>query len=204
MRSHSVYIVRGTKLQICHALLANPGAKIEGIKEIFSHEQAIGQCSSFLGNNPGITVTVCENTAVAARRVRESGRDDAASISSPECAGLYGLKTLIESVRNEDTNYTRFICISKKLQIFPGTTKLSFLTATEHRPGALIALLSRFAMLGVNISKLESRPIPGRDFEFMFYFDLDASAYSDDLIRLLGELKESPEIFSFLGAYSEV
>jgi len=203
-RHHGVYIVRGTRLQICHALLANNGASLGGIKEIFSHEQAIGQCSAFLAANPDIKVTVCENTAVAARTVRESGRLDAASISSPECARLYDLKTLVDSVRNEDSNYTRFVVISKSLRIFPGATKLSFLTTTQHRPGALLALLSKFSLLGVNISKLESRPIPGRDFDFMFYFDLDASVYSDELVKLLGDLSAAPEFFSFLGAYTEV
>jgi len=203
MRAHNVYIVRGAKLQICHALLSKPGAEFSEIAEIYSHEQAIGQCGKFLAKHPEIKVNICENTAVAARFVATSPRRDIASISSPECARLYGLSTLFESVRDEETNYTRFICISKKLQIFPGANKTSFMTATEHRPGALESLLSKFASMGINISKLESRPIPGRDFDFMFYFDLEAGVYANGLPELLGELSQSPEPFAFLGAYSE-
>lgn len=203
MRAHKVYIVRGTRLQISHALLAKPGVALEDVREIFSHEQALGQCAAFLARHPEIKVTVCENTAVAARLVSQSDRRDIASISSPECARLYGLGTLVERVQSEETNYTRFICVSRDLEIYPGANKISFLAATEHRPGALYTLLAKFALLGVNISKLESRPIPGRDFDFMFYFDLDADPRSDALLTLLGDLSEGPELFQFLGAYPE-
>lgn len=204
LRSRDVYIVRGTKLQISHALLAKPGVKVSDIKEIYSHEQALGQCSKFLGAHPEIKITICENTAVAARIVAESGRNDAASISSPECAGLYELSVLDGNVRNDNGNYTRFICISKDMEIYPGADKMSVMLATEHRPGALYSVIAKLAALGVNLSKLESRPIPGRDFEFMFYLVLDASVYADELLALLGDMSEGTEMFRYLGAYSEV
>lgn len=203
MRTKKCHIVRGTTLQISHTLLAKPGVRFEDVRELYSHEQAIGQCSAFLAEHPEIKVNICENTAVAARLVSESDRRDIASISSPECARLYDLSTLVESVRNEASNYTRFICIAREMEIYPGSNKISFLMTTEHRPGALQSVLAKFALLSVNVSKLESRPIPGRDFDFMFYFDLDASVYSDELVALLGDLSEGPEIFAFLGAYLE-
>ena len=204
LRSRDVYIVRGTKLQISHALLANGGAKMAGIKEIVSHEQAFGQCSEFIAAHPDINITVCENTATAARIVAESGRLDLASISSPECAGLYELNILDENVRNESGNYTRFICISRNMEVYPGADKMSLMLATEHRPGALYSIIAKLASLGVNLSKLESRPIPGRDFEFMFYLVLDASVYSEEVLSLLGDMSEGSEMFRYLGAYSEV
>jgi len=204
LRSRDVYIVRGTKLQISHALLANSGAKMEGIKEIVSHEQALGQCSEFLAAHPDIKITVYENTATAARIVAESGRLDLASISSPECAGLYELSILDENVRNESGNYTRFICISRNMEVYPGADKMSLMLTTEHRPGALYSVIAKLASLGVNLSKLESRPIPGRDFEFMFYLVLDASVYSEEVLSLLGDMSEGTEMFRYLGAYSEV
>jgi Prephenate dehydratase len=204
LRSRDVYIVRGTKLQISHALLANSGAKMEGIKEIVSHEQALGQCSEFLAAHPDIKITVYENTATAARIVAESGRLDLASISSPECAGLYELNILDENVRNESGNYTRFICISRNMEVYPGADKMSLMLTTEHRPGALYSVIAKLASLGVNLSKLESRPIPGRDFEFMFYLVLDASVYSEEVLSLLGDMSEGTEMFRYLGAYSEV
>ena len=204
LRSRDVYIVRGTKLQISHALLANSGAKMEGIKEIVSHEQALGQCSEFIAAHPDIKITVYENTATAARIVAESGRLDLASISSPECAGLYELSILDENVRNESGNYTRFICISRNMEVYPGADKMSLMLTTEHRPGALYSVIAKLASLGVNLSKLESRPIPGRDFEFMFYLVLDASVYSEEVLSLLGDMSEGTEMFRYLGAYSEV
>jgi len=204
LRSRDVYIVRGTKLQISHALLANSGAKMEGIKEIVSHEQALGQCSEFIAAHPDIKITVCENTATAARIVAESGRLDLVSISSPECAGLYELSILDENVRNESGNYTRFICISRNMEVYPGADKMSLMLTTEHRPGALYSVIAKLASLGVNLSKLESRPIPGRDFEFMFYLVLDASVYSEEVLSLLGDMSEGTEMFRYLGAYSEV
>lgn len=206
MKRYRAYIVKGMKLRIHHNLLSKPGVKIEDIREIFSHSQAIGQCGRFLSEHPKIKVTPCTNTAVAAKMVADADRRDVAAISSRECAALYGLCSLNDSISDSDSNYTRFICISKELQIYPGAAKISMIVelGRSHRPGALNALLSRFALLGVNLVKLESRPIPGRDFEFKFYFDLEASIYSEDVLSLLSELEAEPDPFQFLGSYIEM
>lgn len=202
MKEHKFYIVHSLKLFIRHSLLAPEGVKIEDIKEVFSHEQAINQCSEFLASL-GVKVTVCENTAVAAKMVASSGRKDCASIGSKDGAAQYGLKALKTGVQNTDNNYTRFICISKKPEIYPGAKKTSFMMTIPHEPGSLYNILSRFAALGLNMTKLESRPIPGSNFEFMFYFDIDASVYSDNLKALFSELENDAEQFSYLGSYTE-
>jgi Prephenate dehydratase len=204
MKKYKFHIAKSIKLHINHVLLAKQGVKLSEIKEIYSHEQAIGQCSEFLKDLPNVKITVCENTAVAAKTVADSDRRDVAAISSKNCAELYGLCILSESVQNNDSNYTRFICITKDLEIFPGSSKISLMFTIPHRPGSLYGLISKFSALGVNLTKLESRPIPGKDFEFMFYFDMDASVYSDDVMSLLAELENSPEQFMFLGSYSEL
>lgn len=204
MRGYHFHIVRSLKLQINHALLVRPGTKLADVREIYSHEQALGQCSAFLENHRDIRVHVCENTALAAKAVAESGRADVAAISSAQCAELYGLTALDARVQNTDHNYTRFICISKELLIFPGASKISLMLSVSHKPGALYEMISRFAALGLNLAKLESRPVPGRDFEFLFYFDIEASVYSEDVVRLLSELSAGPETFVFLGSYGEV
>ena len=202
MNKYKFYITHSIKLFIGHALLAPEGVSIGEIKEIFSHEQAINQCSDFIASL-GVKVTVCENTAAAAKMVADSGRTDCAAIGSKDCAELYGMKVLKSGIQNTDNNYTRFICISKKLEIYPGANKTSIMMTIPHKPGSLYNIISRFAALGLNLTKLESRPIPGSNFEFMFYFDVDASVYSDNLKALLSELENDGEQFSYLGSYSE-
>lgn len=204
MMRHNFYIVRSVRVKIDHSLVAAPGVKMEDIKEIVSHPQAINQCSEFLKSMKGITVTEMENTAEAAKYVAESGRRDVAALSSHGCAQLYSLDCLKESVQNDGGNFTRFICISKDLEIYPGADKTSIMAVTAHKPGALYKLLSRFYAHNINLTKLESRPLPDKSFEFMFYFDLEKSVYSPELTALMGELDELCESFEYLGSYSEV
>lgn len=203
MNQYNFYIVRSLRLKVDHALLAKKGVQLSEIKEIFSHEQAINQCSVFLNSLPGVKVTVCENTAAAAKRVSESNRRDIAAISSKDCMELYGLSALSENIQNTGNNYTRFICIGKNLEIFPGANKTSLMVTLPHRPGSLYDVLSRFYALDINLLKLESRPKPNSDFEFVFYFDIEASVYSENFMRLMTELQESTEQFCYLGSYSE-
>ncbi|MDO4545491.1 MAG: chorismate mutase [Bacillota bacterium] len=203
MQNYNFHIARSIRLRISHNLMAKPGTKLADIKEIYSHEQAIGQCGEFLKGLKDVKVTVCENTALAAKLVAESGRSDVAAISSKECLDLYGLELLKKHIQVSDNNYTRFICISKKLEIYPGSSKISLILSLPHVPRSLYLTIAKFAALGINLTKLESRPIPGSDFEFMFYFDLEASVYSQELINLLSQLENQPETFVFLGCYTE-
>jgi len=204
MLEHNFFIVRSARLKVSHNLLVKPGVKLEDIREIYSHEQAINQCSDFLGTLKDVKITVCENTAVAAQMVSQSDRTDVAAISSRLCAEQYSLQRLKTSVQNQGSNYTRFICISKTPQIYPGADKTSLMVSLPHRPGSLYQILARFYTLGLNLIKLESRPIPGRDFEFMFYFDLETSVYSEEFIRMVDDLSTICEEFQYLGSYSEV
>ncbi len=204
MISRNFYIVRSARVKIDHTLIAMPGTKAEDIREIWSHEQAIQQCSRYLEAHREWQVNVCRNTAAAAKMIAESGRKDAAAISSAACAPLYGLEILDTDIQNNGNNHTRFICISKKPEIYPGADHTSLMLVLPNRPGALYQLLGRFNAQGINLTKLESRPMPGRDFEFMFYFDIDASVYSPAFIRLIEELDVTLEQFSYLGSYSEL
>lgn len=191
MIRHNFSIIRTFRLKIDHNLLANVGATRTDIKTIYSHEQAFSQCSEFLKTMPEATITAVENTAVAA-------------LSSRACEELYGLTCLAPCVQDAGNNRTRFICISKDLEIYPGADRTSIMMVLPHKPGALYKVLARLYVLGINVTKLESRPIPDRDFEFMFYFDLETSIYSDEFVQLMCELDELCEEFKYLGSYSEV
>ena len=204
MIQHNFYIVRTFRLKIDHNLLANPGAKLEDIKEIYSHEQAINQCSTFLHSLKGVNVVPVANTAVASEMVASSGRKDVAALSSRSCAELYNLSCLASSVQDKGNNRTRFICISRNMEIYPGSDKTSIMMVLNHRPGALYKVLARIYTLGINVTKLESRPIPDREFEFMFYFDLETSIYSEQFVQLMCELEDLCEEFKYLGSYTEV
>ena len=204
MIHHNFSIVRTFRLKIDHNLLANKGAKLEEITEIYSHEQAINQCTEFLKKFPKAKIIPVENTAVAADMVAKSGRKEVAALSSRSCEDLYGLTCLASNVQDEGNNRTRFICISKNLEIYPGADKTSIMMILNHKPGALYKVLARMYVLGINVVKLESRPIPDREFEFMFYFDLETSIYSEEFVQLMCELDELCEEFKYLGSYSEV
>ena len=204
MIRHNFSIVRSFRLKVDHNLLAKAGTKIEDIKEIYSHEQAINQCSEFLQGLSGVKIIPVENTAVAASMVASSERSDVAALSSHACEELYGLKSLADSVQDKGNNRTRFICISKNLEIYPGSDKTSIMMILNHKPGALYKVLARMYVLGINVIKLESRPIPDRDFEFMFYFDLETSIYSNEFVQLMCELEDLCEEFKYLGSYTEV
>ena len=205
MKEHKFYIVRSIRLSISHNLIVNKETKLEDIKEIFSHEQALSQCRHYLEKFADVKITACPNTAVAARMLAESGRKDVACISSRECADLYGLKILDNNIQDSNNNYTRFILIAKDLEFYSEAHKISIMTTLpQNTPGSLNKLLAKFSNLGINLTKLESRPIVGSSFEFMFYFDFDCDIRGKGVQNLLSELDNSTEQFTFLGAYSEI
>lgn len=204
MIRHNFAIVRTFRLKIDHNLLVKPGVKLSEVKEIYSHEQAINQCSDFLKTLKGVNVMAVENTALASKMVAESPRRDVAALSSRACADLYGLENIAASVQDEGNNRTRFLCITKNLEIYPGADKTTIMMVLNHKPGALYKVLARLYTLGINVTKLESRPIPDREFEFMFYLDLETSIYSEEYVQLMCELEDLCEEFKYLGSYSEV
>ena len=204
LQDHRLSIVRSTRLCIRHELLALPGVKMDDITEIYSHEQAIGQCSHFLEGLNGVRVIPCDNTAVAAKMVSERGDRHAAAISSHACAELYGLESIRDDIQDSDNNYTRFICIAKDPVIYAGANRISLVIACDNKPGALYDILSKLAALGINMTKLESCPVTGRNFEFIFFLELEASVQEPGVLAMLEELERSCAGFHFLGNYAEI
>jgi len=204
LRQKDVSIVKSKRTHIRHELLAKPGTSISDISEIHSHEQAIGQCSEFLKTlPPHVKIIGCENTATAAEMAAKSSVSGVASISSHSCGKLYGLQTISSDIQNNDNNYTRFICIQKNPTLYPGADRISLILALPHHPGSLYETLAKFSALGINLIKLESCPIISHDFEFMFFFELQANAADPAVLSMLEHLEEDCESFIFLGNYSE-
>ena len=204
LQHHNLSIVRSTRLCIRHELLTLPGVKQSEITEIYSHEQAIGQCSKFLGSLESGRVIPCDNTAMAAKLVAESGNRHAAAISSHPCTALYGLECVNDAIQDSDNNYTRFVCVAKDPVIYAGANRISLVIAFENRPGALYELLAKLAALDINMTKLESCPVAGSDFEFIFFLELDASVQDPSVLAMLEEMERSCAQFQFLGNYAEV
>lgn len=202
--AHQFSIIRSCKVKIDHNLLANPGTKQSDIREIYSHQQAINQCSSFLQQFPDVTVIPVANTAIAAELVSKSGRTDVAALSSRSCMELYHLDCIAASVQDRGAEHTRFICFSKNLEIYPGSDRTSLMLILPNRPGSLYKFLARLYALGINVAKVESRPMPDRELEMMFYFDLETSIYSEEFVQLMCELDDLCEDFRYLGSYREI
>ena len=204
MKEHKFYIVKSLRLPVSHNLVVNKETEIKDIKEIFSHEQAINQCRKYLAKFPLAKITAVPNTATASKMVKESGRNDVAALCSRECADIYGLKLLDTNVQDTNNNYTRFILITKEMEFYQNANKISIMTTLpQNSAGSLNKLLSKFSNLGLNLTKLESRPIVNSSFEFMFYFDFECDIKEKGVINLLASLDNSTEQFTFLGAYSE-
>ena len=204
MASHDFSIVRSCRLRIEHNLLVPPGTRKQDIRIVYSHEQAIRQCRGYLSSMPDCRVHICENTAMAAEKVASLGTHDVAAIASRDCASLYGLEIAERNIQDQSGNYTRFACIAKDLAIYPGADRSSLMLVTANEPGALFKVLARFYALDINLIKLESRPIPERDFEFKFYFDIECPAASQQFEQLMGSLEDVCEECRYLGSYSEV
>ena len=204
LQEHDLSVVRSTRLCIRHELLALPGVNMEDITEIYSHEQAIGQCSRFLGGLKGVKVIPCGNTAMAAKMVAESGSRHAAAISSHPCAALYGLECVNGSIQDSDNNYTRFICVTRDPVIYAGANRISLIIAFENRPGALYEILAKLAALDINMTKLESCPVTGSDFEYIFFLDLEGSVKDPGVMAMLEEMERGCARFQLLGNYAEV
>ena len=198
-------IVRSVKKNIQHELLAKRGTRISEIKEIYSHEQAIGQCSKFIKSlGEDVVVREVVNTAVAAQMVADSDRTDVACIASHDAGSLYGLTNLRSTIMDSANNYTRFIVIQKDPAIYPGANRISMILATEHRPGALYDILAQLSSNSINLIKLESSPMVGHDFEFFFYVDMEANIYEPGVLETLAYLERTCASFKYLGNYSVI
>lgn len=203
MRKHNFHIVRSARVRVDHALAGVSGATLKDIKTVISHPQALSQCAEYI-KKLGVNTIVAENTALAAKQVAEQGDKSVAALCSPDCASIYGLDMIEKGVQDSPNNYTRFICIAKDLKVYKGADRISVMTSLSHEPGSLNRILSRFSALGLNLTKIESRPIANADFEFMFYFDFEGDIRDKAVENAIAELENGSDKFVFLGSYKEI
>ncbi len=196
-------IVGGVDVKISHCLAASPGTRFAQIRTVYSHPQGIRQCSEYLEKNH-LPTQIYSNTAAAAEMVAGS-REPLAAICSREAAERCGLSILAEDIQNSGDNCTRFIVIARELRIPPDADKIGLCFSLPHITGSLYSTLARFAVRGLNLTKIESRPIPGRNFEYFFYLDFTGNVLqSPEVLDLVCALSEELPDFSFLGNYKEL
>lgn len=196
------YIVGALDMPIDYCLASLRRSELEDIEQVWSHPQALSQCAGYAEAH-GFTPVPCTNTAVAARDTAREKRLNVAAICPYKAAEEYGLKILDDHLQDNPFNSTRFVVISKRLYIGEDANKISLCFSLPHVTGSLYSLLCRFNSLGLNLTKIESRPIAAKDFEYLFYLDFSGSARSDSVVDLLSQLSEEMPEFSFLGNYSE-
>lgn len=198
---YGFYIVGEKCVQVDHNLLALKGARLEEIREVYSHPQAFLQCSKYLLTHPEWNQVTCSNTAVSAKMVADSVLLSRAAIASKRAAELYGLSILVPGINNGLDNFTRFIVIGRNPEPSLENNKLSLAVAITHKPGSLHRILGYFAQSGLNMLKIESRPIADKTWEYLFYIDVEGNLAKQGVEQAVKEIKQESTYFKLLGNY---
>lgn len=194
------YIVAETFLPVNHALLGVPGTKLQDVKTVFSHPQALMQCSNFLNNN-GLKQISVENTAVAAKRVIEEGDHSQAAVASEIAGKLYGLELLKTSIQNNQGNTTRFVILANRKVYQKDASKISLCFELPHTSGSLYNMLGNFIYNHVNMIMIQSRPVPGKNWEYRFFVDIEGNLQDAGVKNALRGIGEEAQNFKILGNY---
>ncbi len=202
MAKYDFYINAVVRVEIKHCLAAKKGTALNEIEAVYSHEQALSQCSDFI-RHLGLEQREYPNTALAAKLVAESN-EKIACICSPDAAEIYGLEILESQAANVYPNYTRFICISKRFIAKSDAGTISVSLSIPHTKSSLYRLLTKFSVNGFNLVKIENKPVAGKDFEVIFYLDFSGNCNDVKAASLLEELKGEHSYFKFLGNFDEV
>jgi len=198
---HDLPIVGEVVLDITHNLLVLPGTTMEQVKKIYSHPQALAQCERFLRSLPGVSVEATYDTAGSAKLVKEKGLKDAAAIASDRAAQVFGLEILKPEIQDFSDNITRFLIVSRTADSDLQADKTTVVFSLPNEPGSLFKALSVFALREIDLTKIESRPIRGRPWEYLFYVDLPVGRHDLRCARALVHLAEFARSMRTLGSY---
>jgi arogenate/prephenate dehydratase len=199
---HDLPIVGEVELPVIHHLLALPGATLAGLRRVYSHPQGLAQCERFLRTLTNVQIIATYDTAGSAKMVADAGKMDAGAIASARAGEVFGLTSLKASVQDFDDNITRFLVVGGKPLRDQVADKTSIVFSLPNEPGSLFKALSVFALRGISLTKLESRPIPGRPWQYLFYVDLAAARDEVNCTRALAHLGEFAPMLRTLGTYA--
>ena len=205
---HDVKVVRETLIRIRHNLIAVAGAKMDEIDRVYSHAVALAQCRRFLAEHPQMKAVAFYDTAGSVKQLVSSNDTHAAAIASEQAAAYYGAEILARDIEDDAENYTRFFLVRPKnencgeAETDPAANKMSVAFTLEHKPGSLVAALSALSAMGTNLTKIESRPVQGKPWEYIFYVDCKIGS-SDDGTRALDALRAHCGMVKELGRYRE-
>jgi prephenate dehydratase len=191
-------------LRVSHYLIANHGVKPHNIKRVFSHPQGLAQCKNHLRKFPSVECIPVSNTAFAVKKIRDEHLLDAAAVASLQAAIDYDMNILDRNIEDNKENITRFLILSKKPKTkfaSPDSLKTSVVFSLKNMPGALFRSLSVFALRDIDLLKIESRPVHGKPFEYLFYLDFEGGSTQDSQANALNHLKEITVFMRLLGSY---
>jgi prephenate dehydratase len=197
---HDLYIVGEYLLRVRHCLISMPGVRREDIKKVISHPQALGQCAAYL-RGLSVKPESVYDTAGSVKMLKESGAGDTAAIASRRAAEIYGMQILEEGIEDNPENYTRFLAIARNAVQPEGQAKTSIVFTLKNQPGALFKALSVFALRDIDLTKIESRPLQGKPWEYLFYIDFSGSIYEETVRKALDHLGEYATMLRVLGSY---
>ena len=189
-----------TELRVVHCLIASPGTRLDSVKRVYSHPQALGQCQSFLKHLGGELVPTYD-TAGSVKMLKEKGIIDGAAIASARAAEIYGMPILAQAIEDTPNNFTRFFILAKQDSPPTGNDKTSIVFSVKHRPGALYGFLKKLASKNINLTKIESRPTRQKPWEYNFYLDFEGHREDEAADEVLDNLEKTALFVKVLGSY---
>jgi arogenate/prephenate dehydratase len=198
---HSLEVVGETSLRVQHNLIAHPGVSLRNISQIYSHPAALEQCKRLLRRLRSVEKVSFYDTAGSVMHIRDHGIKNAAAIASADAAEIYGMKILRRGIEDDPENYTRFLALARRDRFSHGGKKTSIVFGLKNEPGVLFKALSVFALRNIDLSKIESRPIRGTPWQYLFYLDLQIDVRSRECGNALRHLRELAPYLKVLGSY---